>query len=412
MATGPFISITRTTAPRRCALLVAAGLGALCLAITACGGKKKTAGPAPQEEEGAWNTRSWPMTRGGGAMDGRVLDRVPQRPKVEWSVAVGAAVTSEVALAEGVMVLGDENGGIHAVDMRTRKVRWTVKTGDMVEATPAISGGRVFVGSDDRWFRALDVNDGRELWKVKGGEKFPTGAIVMADADGSGRRVLVNGYDGVTQCLRDDTGGEIWRHVTEDYINGSPVPVDGGLLVFGGCDAVIHGISLTDGAPVIAHRSDAQVIRSVASWKGVVFAVNHANQLVAVDLKAGKSLWSRENDESPFLTIPAVDGERVYVGSRDRHLHAFDLATGAPVWKFRTGARVESSALVFEDAVVFGSADGRLYALDRRDGREIWRLDLGEALVNAPAFAAGCIVIGGADGTVFVIREGGRPPEP
>jgi outer membrane protein assembly factor BamB len=53
-----------------------------------------------------------------------------------------------------------------------------------------------------------------------------------------------------------------------------------------------------------------------------------------------------------------------------------------------------------------------LYALDRRDGREIWRLDLGEALVNAPAFAAGRIVIGGADGTVFVIREGGRPPEP
>jgi outer membrane protein assembly factor BamB len=83
-----------------------------------------------------------------------------------------------------------------------------------------------------------------------------------------------------------------------------------------------------------------------------------------------------------------------------------DRLTGKRVWKFKTGGRVESSPLVFDDAVVFGSADGRLYAADPQDGHEIWRLDLGENLAVAPAFADGRIVIGGADGTLFVIAGG------
>ncbi len=84
-----------------------------------------------------------------------------------------------------------------------------------------------------------------------------------------------------------------------------------------------------------------------------------------------------------------MDEERVYVGSRDKHLHAVDRLSGKLAWKFKTGGRVESSPLVFDDAVVFGSSDGRLYAVDKQDGHELWRLDLGEDLAVAPAFAAG-----------------------
>lgn len=376
-----------------------------CLVVAACGGKPHRSGTGGKHD-GPWQTQSWPMTRG-GTTDGALDDPVPRNPVVEWTFQADCAVTTEVTVAEGLMVFGDENGGIHAVDMRERRQRWLVKAGDAVEASPAIAGGRVFAGANDRWFRALDARDGRELWKVRGGEKFPTGAVLLPGGSAGGDRLLVNCYDGVTHCLAAADGKTIWQHVTDDYINGSPVPVDGGLLVFGGCDAVLHGLSIGDGKALHTHRVDAQVIRSVASRQGTVFAVSHASQLVAVDLRRGKTLWTRENGDHPFLTTPAVDGTRVYAGSRDRHLHAFDRTTGESAWKFRTGGRVEGSPLVFKDAVVFGSADGRLYAVDPASGVEIWRLDLGQALACAPAFAAGEIMIGGADGTVFVIRGGG-----
>ena len=177
-------------------------------------------------------------------------------------------------------------------------------------------------------------------------------------------------------------------------------------MAFGGCDAVIHVIHLKDGSGLRKLTTDAQIIRSLASWNGTLYGVNYANQLVAAEAKADKLSWVYENDGAQFLTCPGVDEALVYAGSRDKHLHALDRLTGKPLWKFKTGGRVESSPLVFDDAVVFGSSDGRLYALDKRDGREIWRLDLGENLAVAPAFAAGRIVIGGGEGTLFVIKEG------
>ena len=346
------------------------------------------------------------MTRGGTALQGRVRDRVPRRPVVEWTFSAKGAVTSEAAVSNGLAVFGNDEGAVIAVDMATRKECWRVVTKDTVEAAPAIAAGRVFAGSNDGVFRALDVRTGKQIWQIEGQEKFPTGGVVVASPDGVEEWILVNGYDGVSRCLRTRDGTEVWKHETQNYINGSPAILDGGLVAFGGCDSVIHVIHLKDGSGMSQLTTDAQIIRSVTSWDDRVYAVNYADQLVAAAIKADKPAWVYEDDGAQFLTIPAVDEARVYVGSRDKHLHAVDRLSGKPLWKFKTGGRVESSPLVFDDAVVFGSADGRLYAVDKQDGREIWRLDLGENLAVAPAFAAGRIVIGGADGTLFVIREG------
>jgi outer membrane protein assembly factor BamB len=377
--------------------------------VAGCGGKKdeseRQAGGS--NEAGAWRTQAWPMTRGGRELQGRVRDRVPQHPVVEWTFAAKGAVTTEAAVSNGLVVFGTGEGAVIAVDMATRKERWRVDTQDSVEATPAIASNRVFAGSNDGKFRALDILSGRQVWEIKGQDKFPTGGVVVASPDGEEEWILVNGYDGVAHCLRTKDGTEVWKYESDNYINGSPAVLDGGLVAFGGCDARIHTIHLKDGSRVNQVVSDAQIIRSLAVWGGTVYGVNYANQLVACEANAAKLAWVMENDGAQILTSPAVDEARVYFGSRDRRLRAVDRLSGKPVWQFKTGGRVESSPLVFDDAVVFGSNDGRLYAVDKQDGREIWRLDLGENLATAPAFADGKIVIGGGEGTLFVIRGGG-----
>lgn len=384
----------------------------ICLAVSLAGcGKNEPSDPAERQKSQpgtAWQTREWPVTRGGVHLHGRVIDPVPRRVAVEWTFSAQAAITSEAVVGAGMIVFGDDDGGVTAVSLESRKPRWRVETRDSIHATPLIHGGRVFAGSNDGTFRALQVDDGSLLWEFKGGDKFPTGAVPVPAADAEAR-LLVNGYDGLTRCLRAADGHEIWRHEAGDPINGSPALLDDRRMVFGGCDAVIHGIDIADGSPWRKLETEAYIITSLAAWDGMVYLINHANQLVAADLEQGKVLWSLKNDDIPYLTSPGVDEERVYVGSRDRHLHAVDRLTGTLAWKSRTGGRIAGAPLVFDDAVVFASADGRLYAVDKRDGAEIWRLDLGEPLLNAPAFADGRIVIGGADGTLFVVGEGGDP---
>ena len=378
--------------------------------LAGCGEKRPAAKP-PAAPVGAVEspTLRWPMSRGGPELQGRVAARVPLHPAVEWIYQVKGAITSEAAAAEGVVAFGDDEGVIHAVDWQTHRERWQIKTGDTVEATPAIADGRVFIGSDDGLFRALELADGKLAWQFKGEDKFPTGAALVPSPEGGETLLLVNGYDGISHCLRARDGTVVWQHETQDYINGTPVMLAGGRVAFGGCDAVIHVLQLGNGTAIHSIKSDAQIIRSLAAWEETVYGVNYANQLLAAPVTADQATWVYEADSTQFLTSPAVDAARVYVGARDQHLHAVDRLTGKLRWKFKTGGRVASSPLVFEDAVVFGASDGRLYAVATDDGRELWRLDLGERLENAPAFAGGRIVIGGSDGTLFVVRGGTEP---
>lgn len=379
------------------------------LGLARCGGKSgpaKVSKPEPSPAGETWSP-GWPVTRGGGGLTGQVAGAAPKQPAVEWTFANGCKITTEAVVGEGIIVFGDDEGGISAIDTATRKRRWRVVTGDTVEATPMIAGGKVFAGSNDGVFRALDARDGGVVWSLEGGEKFPTGAV-LADRNGE-PVVLVNGYDGIARCLRPADGKEQWRHETGDYVNGSPVMLDGGWTAFGGCDAKLHILSVADGTAGGSLKSDAQIIRSMAAWEGTLYGVNHANQLFAAARDSESPLWIHELEDTQFLTAPAADDARIYVGCRDKCLHAVDRLTGKPLWKFKTGGRISGAPLVFDDAVVFGSVDGRLYAVDKSGGAELWRLELGEEFETAPAFAGGRVVVGGGDGTLFVVRGGGAP---
>jgi eukaryotic-like serine/threonine-protein kinase len=367
-----------------------------------------SAATAPTAET-ASPAADWPVTRGGPALTGRVSAPLLPNPTVEWSFEMQSPGIAEAAVADGAIIVGDMMGTIYCIDIETRSPRWTFETGDTISAAPAISNGRVFIGSGDRQFLALDIQTGEKIWSVEGGEKFSSAASIIQAPDGSAEWVLVNGYDGITRCLLASDGSEVWTYKTDDYINGTPAIIDGRFIAFGGCDRVIHVLNLSDGTLVNEIVTDAQITNSVATSGTTIYCGNHANQVIAAEAEADALAWVYEPGKFPFFTAPAVDDQHVYIGSRDKSLHAIRRADGTAAWTFATGGRVESSPLAFEDGIVFGSSDGRLYAAHPADGSQIWRLDLGEDLTASPVYAHGRLIIAGGRGTLFIISE--KPPQ-
>ena len=378
----------------------------LLLFLTACD-KPQPANPAEPAAAASPALTDWPITRGSPSLQGRVAASVPKSPVVEWTFELESPGTAEAAVADGAILVGDAMGILYCIDFESRKLRWKMETGDTIQAAPAVSNGKVFIGSGDKHFYALDLKTGEKLWSIEGGDKFSSAASVVSAPDGSGEWVLVNGYDGITRCLRASDGSEVWTYKTNDFINGTPAVIDGRLIAFGGCDSVIHVIDLADGKLVNKIVTDAQITNSVATIGTTVYSGNHANQLVAAEADADQPAWIYEAGSFPFFTAPAVDDMNVYLGSRDKSLHAVKRADGTRAWTFKTGGRVESSPLAFDDGIVFGSSDGRLYAANLADGTEFWRLDLGEDLTAAPVYAQGRIIIAGG-GTLFVIHGQAR----
>jgi len=113
-----------------------------------------------------------------------------------------------------------------------------------------------------------------------------------------------------------------------------------------------------------------------------------------------------------------VDG-KLYVTSAWSILHAFDAASGQPLWTFdpqvnRGHARfmccdvVNRGAAYYQGKVYFGAMDGRLIAVDAANGALAWEVqttpkDAAYSITGAPRIADGKVLIGNG-GAEFGVR--------
>ena len=405
---------------------------------------------------GAWGA-DWPMFRGGPALTGIASGNLPAQPGLLWTFKSQGPVKSSPAIVGGRVFVGSDDHMLYALNLADGKKIWSFPTGDAVESSPLVLGGKVFVGSSDANLFALDANDGRPLWKYATGDKilgapnwFVTRITRKSELDSlaprgtNGERVgergslknvtssprpsppsgeerekipspaefktniLVGSYDFKLHCVDAATGRSNWVYETSNYINGSPAIADG-QAVFGGCDAVLHIISLADGKQLKEVEAGAYVAGSVALADGRAYFGHFENQFLCVDLNSGEKVWTFRDRDFPFFSSPAVIGDQVLVGGRDKRLHCLNRADGRRVWSFAARGKVDSSPVVCGDKVAVGSDDGRLYLVSLKDGHELWSYEVGQPLDSSPAVADGKIVIGSNDGSVYCFGADQKP---
>ncbi len=90
----------------------------------------------------------------------------------------------------------------------------------------------------------------------------------------------------------------------------------------------------------------------------------------------------------------AKSGGRVFVGSKDGKLYAFDAFTGEKVWEFQTGGAVDSSPAVSGGKVYAASRDGNLYCLDANLGTLQWYQNSGGTNISSPLVANNYVYYG------------------
>jgi len=121
--------------------------------------------------------------------------------------------------------------------------------------------------------------------------------------------------------------------------------------------------------------------------------------VVAIDPSTRAQRW-RATLGDLALGAPAIDGGRVYVGSRDDFVYAFDESSGNLTWKVRTQGIVDSAPAVADGRVfvvssVATSGKSRLYAVDAVTGHIDWTY-------GAPGLGTGNSSVTVAVGLVFV----------
>ena len=221
--------------------------------------------------------------------------------------------------------------------------------------------------------------------------------------------MLVGSYDRKLHGVDAATGQGVWTVETENYVNGTPAVFED-VVVFGGCDGIVHVVDAASGETRrdVPLGDDVYVASSVAVDLGMAYVAHVDNACVAVAIRIGEGRCGRSGREDGYFSSPALAADRVVVGGRDRFLRALDRTNGdvAVVVRLPGGP----GQLPGDRRRSRRRRIGRRSALRRRPGERHLGLGALPGRRRSPAsvaVAGGLIFVGCEDGTLYAL--GARP---
>ncbi len=358
----------------------------------------------------------WLNFRGDLQFSGRSDALIPANPSLLWTFKTGDAVKASPVVCDGVIVVGSSDGNVYGLTI-DGKMKWKINTGNGVEAPAMIRGNMAYVGNYDGKVFAIEVASGRTIWtyetagQIMGAANYwdpggdAAGDNATSTSEGGGV-VVVGSYDYFLHGIDASIGEGLWKYEADNFLNGAPA-IYNGVAVFGGCDGLLHQVRVKDGTLVGRKEVASYIAGSVAVEKGVTYIGDYDGKFTSMELKSGKELWSFKDDATdlPFIAAPSLSGDRVFIGSRDRHVYSFNKKSGKLVWKVNTGGRVDASTVLVKDALIVATMRGDLLIMDAADGKIRWSYEIGSPVTGNPAVIDGFIIAGTDDGRIYCFGE-------
>jgi hypothetical protein len=160
----------------------------------------------------------------------------------------------------------------------------------------------------------------------------------------------------------------------EGLMAGVQPVVDASHVYLGTLRGIVHTIDAATGEDAWTRQLGGAVLHTCALAGGRVFVPSADGKLYALDASSGEVLWMLETGAA-IWNAPAIFQDLVLVGSRDGNLYACTAATGELRWKAATaGPLLNSPAIDARSRRVYiGSEEMCVYAFDLADGRCVWK---------------------------------------
>jgi outer membrane protein assembly factor BamB len=265
------------------------------------------------------------------------------------------------------------------------KSKWVNPIDSYGGSSLAVVNGVVYLGSDDGNVYALNASTGAKLWS------YTTGAVGSSPAVANGVVYVSSG--GGVYALNASTGAKLWSYTTVGGTASSPA-VANGVVYVGSNDNNVYALDAATGAKLWSFQTGGLIsYSSPAVANGAVYVGSSDYNVYALNASTGALIWKYATEY--FVdSSPAVANGVVYIGSEDKNVYALNASTGAKLWSYTTGGDISSSPAVANGVVYIGSTDGNMYALNARTGAKLWSYDAGGFVASSPAVANGVVYVG------------------
>lgn len=326
-------------------------------------------------------------------------------------------VRSTPVVADGKLFVGNHGvGALQSFDLATGDELWREQAPNWVHSEMIYADGTIFVGfgnrfaheeipgvrgSGDSGVLALDAETGAQLWRFDTvGEVMPTPVVV------NGAVYAVTG-DQTLYKIDPASGDELHRTDIGHVVSmSSPAEHDGKLFFGAGAPAPYSFFSYdtaTDefawsrefgefnrGLDDVPPAVDEDIVVTTANAVRVPGSsgMREEHTIVAMNEMTGEELWRKSLGTGPAPTnnrsgAPTIDGGKVFVGSPTTSAaYAFDLHTGAQLWRNPVGA-IKGAPVIDGNDAYFSTKSGEVFRLDVATGAITGKLQLEGALAPA-----------------------------
>ena len=354
------------------------------------------------------------------------------QPRVVWDESVGSGVgeyfshLNPVTDAERIFA-ADREGVVAALNKANGQTIWQVNLLDMLglesggfwsSGEPVrISGGltfaegRLYLASENGDVVVLNADNGELIWHAQ------VDSEILADPAVGDGLVVVKGATGEVIALDAETGEQVWDMVTESpalSLRGTAAPVmtAGGVFV-GTATGKLMVIIAENGQPAWESRlavpkGNTELQRMVdldsaaVVSGGLAYNVAYNGQLAAIELRTGRTVWTREYSSFQNLIMA---GGRLFLTDHEDTVSSVNTDGGVEIWSNTdyTG-RGLTAPVRFGNYIVVGDSLGYLHFLDLLSGDTVGRLEVGEGVYVAPVADGDTLYLQLRDGTLLAVR--------
>ena len=354
---------------------------------------------APDSMEG-----SWPLFRGDPESQGVAVSGLPKNLEVLWKHEIkgGSFEGTPIIISEPepMAIIGDADGKLIAFDIASGEVKWVYEKGDIGFATaPAYRNGKIYIGDMDGKFHCVDLK-GNPVWDFQTDDSIDSSANFHEDY------VLFGSRDARLYALNAEDGNLAWALETDDQVRCSITVVDGRAFV-AGCDGALHIINVKDGTEINKVVIESPTGVTPAASENQIFVGTENSGYFGIDWNAAEINWQFNGDGGSISSrsSPAVKGNHVVFGARNRNVYSVDPEKGVENWSTELKSDIESSPVIVGDRVFIGSTDGRLYELELKTGKIVWNQEFNGQFIGSPAVGFGRLVIATNRGVVYCLGK-------
>ena len=351
---------------------------------------------------------NWPTYHGDAGLRGISPAPLQTPLSIGWRVNVGAPVSQPPVIYKGVIYAVSDRGEAIAVGLDGVK-RWTtalprLPQPQLFSTPPLCVDTLLLAGTDKGDLYAFDTGTGAIRWKVKIGEDLYGALSWLEPDDAHGRTALaLSRNTGHLARIELATGRLLWSSKPGGRSDGSPA-VGNGFIVFGACDAALHFIAPPSGATLGITELSGQgpMAGGVAVEGPRVYAGTRDGSLLCADATTFTLLWTNRVAAGEIFTTPAVTSNRVLAGSSDGFVYCLNRADGAKLWSVPTEGSPASPVVAGNIVVV--TSGGTLSLLSLNEGRTLWQ-DKPADMLSPPAMTGGKIILGTDDGFIILYQS-------